>query len=88
MNELEMNYEEMTKKELVSIIKSQKSELISQEAVIKEYKKHLEQVIEFSSVEKYRETVKRNREAVDTTPQDSNFYNPDIGEGIISHRRI
>lgn len=88
MNELQMNYEGMTNEQLVSIIKSQKSELISQEAVIKEYKKHLEQVIEFSSVEKYRETVKRNRGAAETTPQDSNFYNPDTGEGNISHRRI
>ena len=69
MKELQMNYEGMTNEQLVSIIKSQKSELISQEAVIKEYKKHLEQVIEFSSVEKYRETVKRNRGAVETTPQ-------------------
>lgn len=78
MNELQPNYEEMTKKELVSIIKSQKSELISQEAVIKEYKKHLEQVIEFSSVEKYRETVERNRGAAGTTPQDSdgNIHDP------------
>lgn len=76
MNELQANYEGMSKKELVNIIKSQKSELISQEAVIKEYKKHLEQVIEFSSVEKYRETVKRNREAAGTAPQDSdgNYY--------------
>ncbi|MBO0423823.1 hypothetical protein [Enterococcus plantarum] len=33
MNELQANYEGMTKKELVDIIKSQKSELISQETV-------------------------------------------------------
>ncbi|MBO0439584.1 hypothetical protein [Candidatus Enterococcus ikei] len=71
MNELPLKYEGMTNGQLVNIIKSQNSKLIRQEAVIKKYKKHLEQVIEFSSVEKYRETVKRNRGAAGTTPLDN-----------------
>lgn len=62
MSELTPNYEGMTNEQLVSIIKSQHAELICQEAVIKEYKKHLEQVIEYCSVEKYRDTVKKTRD--------------------------
>lgn len=62
------NYEFMEKQQLISIIKSQENELIRQDSVIKEYQKHLEQVIEYNSVEKYRSTVQKNREEAGTTP--------------------
>jgi hypothetical protein len=69
MEKLEVSYKDMSRDELISIIGTQRNELIKQDGIIKEYKKHLEQVIEFNSVEKYRETVKRNREVANTTPQ-------------------
>ncbi|WP_420896741.1 hypothetical protein [Enterococcus malodoratus] len=43
-------------------------ELVGAQAVNKAYKKHLEQVIEYHSVEKYRSIVQENREAAATAP--------------------
>lgn len=45
-------------------------ELIQKEAVCKEYKKHLEQVIEYHSVEKYRSVVQKNRATSPDSRQD------------------
>ena len=67
----QIKYQGMDRKRLIDIIEQQRLELIQKEAVCKEYKKHLEQVIEYHSVEKYRSVVQKNREADDTAPQDS-----------------
>ncbi|EME8213473.1 TPA: hypothetical protein QFU64_002155 [Enterococcus faecium] len=63
-NGLVSAYENMDQKQLIAIIEQQRLDLIQKEAVCKEYKKHLEQVIEYHSVEKYRSVVQKNREAV------------------------
>ncbi|EGP4951710.1 hypothetical protein CUM50_07905 [Enterococcus faecium] len=63
-NGLVSAYENMDQKQLIDIIEQQRLDLIQKEAVCKEYKKHLEQVIEYHSVEKYRSVVQKNREAV------------------------
>ncbi|HFQ3679253.1 TPA: hypothetical protein ACGV5I_002064 [Enterococcus faecium] len=63
-NGLVAAYENMDQKQLIDIIEQQRLDLIQKEAVCKEYKKHLEQVIEYHSVEKYRSVVQKNREAV------------------------
>ncbi|NSN05910.1 hypothetical protein HRD84_08770 [Enterococcus faecalis] len=66
---LKQNYNGLSKDELISIIEQQRLELIQKDAVCKEYKKHLEQVIEYHSVENYRSIVQKNREADKTAPQ-------------------
>lgn len=68
-NGLVSAYENMDQKQLIDIIEQQRLDLIQKEAVCKEYKKHLEQVIEYHSVEKYRSVVQKNREAVWTASQ-------------------
>lgn len=68
-NGLVAAYENMDQKQLIDIIEQQRLDLIQKEAVCKEYKKHLEQVIEYHSVEKYRSVVQKNREAVWTASQ-------------------
>lgn len=65
------DYEKMDRDQLVAIIEQQRLELIRKEAICEGYKKHLEQVIEYQSVEKYRLVVQKNREAGGTAPQDS-----------------
>ncbi|TVM05472.1 hypothetical protein FCN52_12840, partial [Enterococcus faecium] len=50
----QIKYQGMDRERLIDIIEQQRLELIQKEAVCKEYKKHLEQVIEYHSVEKYR----------------------------------
>ena len=67
----QIKYQGMDRKQLIDIIEQQRLELIQKEAVCKDYKKHLEQVIEYHSVEKYRSVVQKNREADETAPQDS-----------------
>ncbi|HAQ1238428.1 TPA: hypothetical protein IW798_001099 [Enterococcus faecium] len=62
----QIKYQGMDRKRLIDIIEQQRLELIQKEAVCKEYKKHLEQVIEDHSVEKYRSVVQKNREADDS----------------------
>ena len=54
------DYEQFSKEDLIQLAKHQKQELIKLEAIKNQYAKHLEQVIEYNSIEKYRETVKRN----------------------------
>ncbi len=48
----QIKYQGMDRERLIDIIEQQRLELIQKEAVCKEYKKHLEQVIEYHSVEK------------------------------------
>ena len=54
------DYEQFSKEDLIQLAMHQKQELIKLEAVKNQYMKHLEQVIEYNSIEKYRETVKHN----------------------------
>ena len=54
------DYEQFSKENLIQLAKHQKQELIKLEAIKNQYAKHLEQVIEYNSIEKYRETVKHN----------------------------
>ena len=54
------DYEQFSKEDLIQLAKHQKQELIKLEAIKNQYAKHLEQVIEHNSIEKYRETVKQN----------------------------
>ena len=54
------DYEQFSKEDLIQLAKHQKQELIKLEAIKNQYAKHLEQVIEYNSIEKYRETVKYN----------------------------
>lgn len=61
-------YKNMSHEELIDIIEHQRLELIQKEAICEEYKKHLEAVIEYYSVEKYRSVVQKNREADRTAP--------------------
>ena len=54
------DYEQFSKEDLIQLAKHQKQELIKLDAIKSQYAKHLEQVIEYNSIEKYRETVKHN----------------------------
>ena len=54
------DYEQFSKEDLIQLAKHQKQELIKLDAIKNQYAKHLEQVIEHNSIEKYRETVKQN----------------------------
>ena len=54
------DYEQFSKEDLIQLAKHQKQELIKLDAIKNQYMKHLEQVIEYNSIEKYRETVKQN----------------------------
>ena len=56
----DVDYESFSKEDLIQLAKHQKQELIKLEAIKNQYAKHLEQVIEYNSIEKYRETVKHN----------------------------
>ena len=56
----DVDYESFNKEALIQLVKHQKQELIKLEAIKNQYAKHLEQVIEYNSIEKYRETVKHN----------------------------
>ena len=58
----DVDYDSFSKETLIQLAKHQKQELIKLEAIKNQYAKHLEQVIEYNSIEKYRETVKRNNE--------------------------
>ena len=51
MSELKPYYAEMSKEELIKIIEHQHQELLIIDAIKNEYKKHLEQVIVYHSVE-------------------------------------
>ena len=57
---IEVDYERFSKEDLIQLAKHQKQELIKLDAIKNQYAKHLEQVIEYNSIEKYRETVKHN----------------------------
>ena len=57
---IEVDYERFSKETLIQLAMHQKQELVKLEAIKNQYAKHLEQVIEHNSIEKYRETVKRN----------------------------
>ncbi|MGF7349004.1 hypothetical protein KD905_00230 [Enterococcus faecium] len=65
-NGLVAAYENMDRDQLISVITQQKMEINELAAVGKAYKQHLEQVIEYHSVEKYRSVVQKNREADDS----------------------
>ena len=56
----DVDYESFSKEALIQLAMHQKQELIKLEAIKSQYAKHLEQVIEYNSIEKYRETVKQN----------------------------
>ena len=56
----EVDYERFSKEALIQLAMYQQQELIKLEAIKNQYAKHLEQVIEHNSIEKYRETVKQN----------------------------
>ena len=56
----DVDYEKFSKENLIQLVKHQKQELIKLEAIKNQYMKHLEQVIEYNSIEKYRESVKNN----------------------------
>ena len=56
----DVDYEKFSKENLIQLVKHQKQELIKLEAIKNQYAKHLEQVIEYNSIEKYRESVKNN----------------------------
>ena len=56
----EVYYERFSKEALIHLVMHQEQELIKLEAIKKQYAKHLEQVIEYNSIEKYRESVKNN----------------------------
>ena len=56
----DVDYESFSKEDLIQLAKHQKQELIKLDAIKNQYAKHLEQVIEYNSIEKYRETVKHN----------------------------
>ncbi|HCT5451646.1 hypothetical protein K0X81_15320 [Enterococcus faecalis] len=58
---LKQNYDGFSKDELIKLIEHQHLELIQKEAVCREYKKHLEEVIEHHSVEKYQSMILRLR---------------------------
>ena len=57
---IEVDYERFSKETLIQLAMHQKQELVKLEAIKNQYVKHLEQVIEHNSIEKYRETVKQN----------------------------
>lgn len=56
----EVDYERFSKEALVHLVMHQEQELIKLEAIKNQYAKHLEQVIEYNSIEKYRESGKNN----------------------------
>ena len=56
----DIDYERFSKEALIHLVVHQEQELIKLEAIKNQYMKHLEQVIEHNSIEKYRETVKQN----------------------------
>jgi hypothetical protein len=56
----EVDCDAFSKEDLIQLAKHQRNEMIKLEAINHHYMKHLERVIEHSSVERYRETVKGN----------------------------
>ena len=56
----DVDYEQFSKEDLIQLAKHQKQELIKLDAIKNQYAKHLEQVIEYNSIEKYRGTVKQD----------------------------
>ena len=56
----DVDYERFSKEALIHLVMYQEQELIKLEAIKNQYAKHLEQVIEYNSIEKYRESVKNN----------------------------
>lgn len=56
----EVDYERFSKEALIHLVMHQEQELIKLEAIKNQYMKHLEQVIEYNSIEKYRENLKQN----------------------------
>ena len=56
----DVDYERFSKEALIQLAMHQEQELIKLEAIKSQYAKHLEQVIEHNSIEKYRESVKNN----------------------------
>ncbi len=56
------DYEQFSKEGLIQLAKHQKQELIKLDAIKNQYMKHLEQVIEHNSIEKYREVKYNNKQ--------------------------
>ena len=56
----DVDYERFSKEDLIQLAKHQKQEIIKLEAIKNQYAKHLEQVIEYNQIEKYRENAKHN----------------------------
>ena len=50
----DVDYESFSKEDLIQLAKHQKQELIKLDAIKSQYMKHLEQVIEYDSIERYR----------------------------------
>lgn len=67
---------DMSREELIKIIGRQEQEMIILEAVKNQYMKHLEKVIEYHSVEAYRNLVQKNREGTKVTPLHNNANQP------------
>ena len=68
-NGLVAAYENMDHDQLISVITQQKMEINELAAVGKAYKQHLEETIEYRSVEKYLNL--KNREAEEIAPQEA-----------------
>ena len=56
----EVDYERFSKEALIQLAMHQEQELIKLEAIKNQYANHLEQVIEYNSIEKYRENIRYN----------------------------
>ncbi|MGM0168255.1 hypothetical protein IGI39_004011 [Enterococcus sp. AZ135] len=69
MKKITNGIEDFSREQLLDYCENLEAQLLEAEAVNKVYKKHLEQVIEYHSVEKYRSIVQKNREAAVTAPQ-------------------
>lgn len=69
MKKISNGIEDLSREQLLDYCENLEAQLLEAEAVSKAYKKHLEQVIEYHSVEKYRSIVQKNREAAATAPR-------------------
>ena len=53
----EVDYERFSKEALIQLAMHQEQELIKLEAIKNQYAKHLEQLIQYNQIAKYRETL-------------------------------
>ncbi|HAP15105.1 MULTISPECIES: hypothetical protein [Lactococcus] len=62
MAQVKISYGERSKEELIKIIEHLEQQLIIESGIKRQYMKHLEEVIQFRSIEDYRQTVQKNKE--------------------------